>query len=101
MKFRWLQPGYVNGCRYEAGQIVEMKPDFVPPGACEPLDAEATAAYFLAGPQPLGLVRQQWSDLLLFHYPKTFWTKSGDEWRLTGLGADLGTKKATRPMELP
>jgi hypothetical protein len=101
MRFRWLQAGYVDGRRYEAGEIVEMPSTFVPPGACEPLDVEAVAAYFAAGPQPIGLIRQEKSDILLHRYPATYWVQSGDEWRLCGLGSSLGTKKATRPMELP
>ena len=101
MRIRWLQARYVGERRYEAGEVVDMPSTFVPPGACEPLDAEATAAYFAAGPQPCGLIRQEKAGILLTRFPSTYWVQSGDQWRLTGLGAGLGTKKATRPMEVP
>jgi hypothetical protein len=101
MKFRWLQAGYVDGCYYEAGQIAEMPATFVPSGAVEPLDPEGARAFWNAGPSPLGLVRQQWSHLLLQTYPTTYWKQiNKDEFQLTGLGASLGPKKATRSMEV-
>ena len=37
--WRWLQPAYIDRL-YNAGEIVDMPADFVPPAACEPLDAE-------------------------------------------------------------
>jgi len=104
MRYRILSPIFDGSSRYEAGQIVDMPSSFVPPGCVEPLDAEATQAFFDAGPQPLGLVRQQWDDLILTRYPSVYWrlvNATENLWALTGRGSDLGVVKATRPMELP
>jgi hypothetical protein len=103
-RYRILAPIFDGASRYEAGQIVDMPSSFVPSGACEPLDAEAAQAFFNAGPQPLGLVRQQWDHIPITTYPTTYWRcvdATENIWALTGLGASLGSRKATRTMELP
>jgi hypothetical protein len=97
--WRWLQPAYIDRL-YNAGEIVDMPADFVPPAACEPLDAEAAAAYFAAGPQVCGLIRQQY--LWLTTAPATYWRPTNAEktiWELTGLGRGLGAVKWTSNAE--
>jgi hypothetical protein len=104
-RYRILSPIFDGGSRYEAGQVVDMPSTFIPSGACEPLDAEAVQAFWNAGPQLCPLVRQQWENLLVTRYPATHWhqvdPKDNTMWKLTGLGAALGSRKATRTMELP
>jgi hypothetical protein len=98
MRFRFLAPVYVDGRMFNAGEVCEMRADFIPPGCVEPLDASAVQAFYRAGPQPLGLVRQQWSDLIVTHYPATYWKPidaAQEHWVLTGLGAHLGSVKWT------
>jgi len=104
VRYRILSAIFDGNSRYEAGQIVEMPASFVSSGACEPLDDEAVRAFWEAGPQPLGLVRQQWDHLILTRYPSVYWRlvdATENLWALTGRGSDLGVAKATRPMELP
>jgi len=102
MRFRFLQDCLVGGHYFQAGTVAELPTSFVPPAACEPLDAEAARAFFDAGPQPCPLVRQQWSDVLITQYPATYWQRVGKgEFQLTGLGAALGVVKCDRQVELP
>jgi hypothetical protein len=101
-KYRFLQAAYVDGALINAGQVCDLRDDWVPNGNVEPLDASALSAFWEAGPQPLGLVRQQLSDVLLTRYPSIYWRQiNKEEFQLTGSGASLGPKKATRPMEVP
>jgi hypothetical protein len=97
--YRWLQDGVgPSGHYFNAGDIVStsdvgglLPANWVPPGAVEPLDASAVAAFYAAGPQimPL-LVRQQWSGIPVSP-PATYWRQipGGRMWGLTGLGAGL------------
>jgi hypothetical protein len=98
MRFRFLAPAYIDGCLFQAGQICEMKDDWVPGPFVEPLDLAGAKPMFDAGPQVLGLVRQQFSDLILTRYPTTFWKPvdaAKETWELTGLGSGLGVKRWT------
>jgi len=86
MKFRFLSDHYINDRIYSAGEIVEMPADWKPGNAMEPLDAEATEAFWRAGPQQLGAIRVT---------PQTYWVSavipgsSAMGWTLTGLGSGL------------
>jgi hypothetical protein len=69
---------------------------WVPTGQVDPLDAAAVQDFFKAGPQQLGLARQQWTGISVPR-PVTYWvpvTPPGrpgvGQWQLTGLGAGLG-----------
>jgi hypothetical protein len=86
MKFRFLADHYVVGNRYiEANEVVDMPPDWVPTGQVEALDQSAVDAVWAAGPKPLGLVR---SSFRYVAFPKTYWVRSGNQFSLTGLGAN-------------
>jgi hypothetical protein len=61
-----------NGAYALAGTVVTMPDNWVPSGNCEPLDQAALTAFINAGPQQLGLVRQQWSGQFVTP-PKTYW----------------------------
>lgn len=52
MKFRFLTPHHLNDRVWAAGETAEVPADFVPSGACEPMDAEAVTAFYAVGPQP-------------------------------------------------
>jgi hypothetical protein len=70
---------------------------WVPPAAVDPLDTGAVTAFWNAGVQLLGLVRQQWNGINVVP-PVTFWKVDpaagpGNPYRqfvLAGLGAGLG-----------
>ena len=97
-RYRFLQDGFVGQFCHQAGSVAELPADWVPGPFVEPLDAEAVQAFFEAGPQPCGLIRQQWSDILLTEFPRTYWTPVDarkTRWRLTGLGEHLGTARST------
>jgi hypothetical protein len=98
MRFRFLADCYVGGHYFQAGNVAEMPASFIPPAACEPLDAEAAQAFFDAGPQITPLCRQQWSDRIITNYPTTYWRPTDaakENWELTGLGRGLGVKRWT------
>jgi hypothetical protein len=85
MKFRMLSDHYINDRIFSAGEVVEMPADWVPSNAVEPLDADATEAFWRAGPQQLGAIRVA--------LPTTYWlaTSMGavTKWQLTGLGSSM------------
>jgi hypothetical protein len=81
---------------------MNMPDDFVPHGNCEPLDDAALKAFWDAGPQPCGLVRQQWIGQAV-RAPAVFWRcvdPTTNAFQLTGAGAALGPKIAMG-MSLP
>ena len=89
MRWRFLQSAYIDGRLFNAGEICEMRNDWVPGPFVEPLTPDAAQAFFEAGPFVLGLVRQQFSDLPVTQYPATYWRPcSADKemWELVGLG---------------
>ena len=99
-RYRFLQSAYIDGRLFNAGEIAELRDDWVPGPYVEPLDLAGAQAMWNAGPQCLGLVRQQFSDpqLLMHQYPKTFWKPvdaAQETWELVGLGKGLGTKRWT------
>jgi hypothetical protein len=106
MRFRFLQPAYINGRLYEVGEVSEMSNDFIPPAACEPLDAAGALAMWKAGPQVMGLQRQVWFGVPM-PVPQTYWKPidaAQEMWRLVGLGSDLPAVKWTSdadPRALP
>ena len=101
-RYRFLQDAYIGERHYLAGTFAEMPTDWVPAGYVEPMDVEAVAAFFAAGPQPTPLVRQQWDNILITTYPATYWRSlSGGNCQLTGLGSGLGVVKSDRRVELP
>ena len=90
-----------NWPQVQAGTILTDQPpvpnipaNWVPPAAAEPLDAAATSAYWSAGVQLLGMVRQQWSGVSLAP-PQTFWqvdpaAAPGNPYRQFKLAGPLG-----------
>jgi hypothetical protein len=98
--YRWLQDGVgPSGHYFHAGDIVStsdvgglLPANWVPPGAVEPLDNSAVAAFYAAGPQFTPLVRQQWSGVPVSP-PATYWraipNTNPTMWQLTGLGSGL------------
>ena len=96
-RYRFLADCYVNGTYINAGDIVAtadaggtLPTNWVPPAAVEPLDASAVSAFYAAGVQITGLVRQQWSTQFVT-VPVTYWRQipGGKFWQLTGLGVGL------------
>jgi hypothetical protein len=97
-RYRWLQDGVgPSGQYFNAGDIAStadvggtLPANWVPPPAVDPLDTAAVNAFYAAGPQLLGLVRQQWSTQPVSP-PTTYWRQLPGTrmWQLTGLGAGL------------
>jgi hypothetical protein len=87
-QYRCLQDCYLAGAYYHAGDIITLTG--VPGPYLDPLTPDAVTAFYAAGPQPPGLVRQQWSGVPV-NSPVTCWRQipGGRFWQLTGLGADL------------
>ena len=89
--YRFLQDAYVNGFYITAGDVAStadvggtLPINFLPPAACDPLDASAVAAFFAAGVQLLTLVRTA---------PATYWAPvANDQYSLTGLGVGMGIR---------
>jgi hypothetical protein len=99
--YRWLQNGVgPSGHYFQAGEIITTDDAWVPPGAVEPIDSAAIAAFWRAGPQPCPLVRTQWSTQFVAA-PAIYWKRSGTMWVLTGAGAALGPKAESAAMSLP
>jgi hypothetical protein len=74
---------------------VQLAPTGWIPGtpAVEPLDADAVAKFFAAGPYPPSLIRGQFTNAPV-QPPTTFWQRvSGNTYQLTGLGIGLGQKQ--------
>lgn len=77
---------------------------WVPTGNVDPLNTDATNAFYNAGPQLLGLVRQQFVSQMV-NPPITYWIIVGGFgkgfnpgfmvgpplWQLTGLGSNVST----------
>jgi hypothetical protein len=78
--YRFLQPAYVAGAYYDAGTTATtadipggtLPANWKPTGNVEPVDAAAATAFFNAGPQPLGLIRTQFTTLPV-GVPATVW----------------------------
>jgi hypothetical protein len=71
--------------------------NFIPPAACDPLDADGLNKFFAAGVQLLGLCRIQWSNQNV-PAPKIWWqlvSQINQTYQLTGAGAVLGQKTLT------
>jgi hypothetical protein len=97
-RYRFLAAAYIDGRVFQPGEQADLRADWVPGPYVEPLDAEAARAFFDAGPMVLGLVRQQWSDLVVTRYPVTYWRPTDatkETWELVGLGSGFGTKRWT------
>jgi hypothetical protein len=103
--YRSLQDLAVGGAVIQAGTIFtdgnsQGGPQIVPSNwvpatpAVEPLDADAAAKFFAAGPYPPGLVRGQFSNTPV-PPPACYWKAAGpnNQWQLTGIGASLGIKQ--------
>jgi hypothetical protein len=96
-RYRLLQTHYVNDRLLEAGSVVttgaELPNGWLPTGSVEPLDADALAAFYAAGPQDCELARVTAVGRgvsVPLDAPVTFWKLvSGGRWQLTGLGAAL------------
>lgn len=98
--YRFLQDHYVNGVTYLAGTTASTADVFgslparwQPSGQVDPLDNTAVQAFWNAGVQLLGLVRQQWTGIPIVP-PTTYWTPAVTpnpyrEYLLTGLGAQM------------
>jgi hypothetical protein len=98
-QYRFLQDASVGQLYYEAGTIAStadvggtLPSGWKPNGDVDPLDTAAVNAFWAMGPQPLGLVRAQFSTQAV-NPPVTAWIATPGpvtSWRLTGLGAGLG-----------
>jgi hypothetical protein len=99
-QYRALQDCYLAGAYVNAGDIVTLPNTIIPPAAVDPLDTPAVNAFFAAGPQLCGLIRQQWSTIIA--PPVTRWIPGpgANQWQLTGLGAALGPTSGG-PLSLP
>jgi hypothetical protein len=97
--YRMLQDHYVANQLLLTGTIQStadvggvLPTNWKPSANVEPLDAAAVSAFYALGPQPLGLVRQQYDELLMSP-PVTFWKATNvgglKSYSLTGLGAGL------------
>jgi hypothetical protein len=99
--YRFLQDHSIAGVTYLAGTTAStgdvggtLPLGWRPTGQVDPLDAAAVQDFWNAGPQLLGLVRQQWTGQPVIP-PSTYWIPypAGGGTRpyiLTGLGAGLG-----------
>jgi hypothetical protein len=95
-QYRFLADAYVGTTYIQAGTTLStdvggtLQANWAPPGAVDPLDASAVAAFHAAGPQPPPLVRQQWSTIPVSP-PVTYWKQipGGRQWQLMGLGVGL------------
>jgi hypothetical protein len=91
MRFRFLTDHHLNDRVWLAGETCEVPADFVPSGACEPMDEEATLAFFRRGPQPT----PHTPNGLRVSAPRTRWIGTPipgsphGRYRLSGLGAHL------------
>jgi hypothetical protein len=87
-QYRLLADHWINQFYFLAGTTLTMADNWVPSNAVDPLDTPAVNAFWAAGPRPLGLVRQQWSDIQVA-LPITYWKQipGGNFWQLTGLGS--------------
>jgi len=61
-----------------------MPPGWPPPADVDPVDNDALAEYFQAGPRPRGLIRQQWTQFPV-NPPKFVWTFANGRWSLNGI----------------
>jgi hypothetical protein len=61
MRYRFLEPHSIGNHYYDIDDVAEMSANWKPTGSVEPLDNEATEAFYAAGPQSLGLVRSSWA----------------------------------------
>lgn len=101
--YRFLRDHYIDRI-YLAGTTAStadvggtLPAGWVPSAGVDPLDPDAVEAFFAAGVQLTGPVRQQWSTQSV-PVPRTYWVRSGpNEWRLTGLGSNLGFTSWTAP----
>jgi hypothetical protein len=97
-QYRLLADCVVGHAHILAGTTVSMPDDWVPHGNCEPLDAAALNAFYAAGPQTAGLIRQTWSGIPVGP-PATYWRATSlpavpgasglTSWQLVGLGSNL------------
>ena len=98
--YRFLQNHYVDGVTYLAGTTAStadvggpLPEGWAPSGQVDPLDSAAVQAFWNAGVQLLGLVRQQWTGISV-PKPTTYWVPAVNpnpyrEYLLTGLGAGM------------
>jgi hypothetical protein len=101
--YRFLQDHDIAGITYLAGTTAAtmdvggtLPLGWRPSGQVDPLDAAGAQDFLKAGPQQLGLARQQWTGISVPR-PVTYWvavTPPGrpgvGQWQLTGLGVGLG-----------
>jgi hypothetical protein len=108
-KYRFLQDAVdINGIYYQAGSIAStadvggtLPAGWIPPAAVDPIDAAAIQAFWNAGPQQLGLCRQQWNGIGVAP-PAIYWTSfppggGTQPMILTGAGAALGFRNWLSP----
>jgi hypothetical protein len=99
-RFRILNDMYVEGIHRSAGEIVDLPQDWIPNAAVEPLDSDALASFYRAGPQTPDLIRPHWTHDNV-QLPATFWVQVPGEpvrWKLTGLGANKPPITARKEM---
>jgi hypothetical protein len=115
--YRVMSPIFVNGRLIEAGQVVSdtglgalLPANFVPSGACDPMDADAIQKFWNVGPREMdwanasvtqgtwGTQGGRWTGVTIAP-PTIYWTpfrnpNPNNEFILTGVGAVLGMKQA-------
>jgi hypothetical protein len=106
--YRLLADHYVGGVVHLAGTTLStadvggtLPTGWVPSGQVDPLDGDAVQAFWDAGPQGLGLVRQRWTGTPVPR-PVTYWVPypaggGTSPMILTGLGAGLGFRNWISP----
>ena len=110
-KYRFFQDAWVGTNNYTAGDIAStadvggtLPTNWVPCVAVDPLDASAINAFWQAGVQLPGLVRQQWNGIPVappLIYWKPFNLINAVSYQLTGAGAALGPKDMANRGALP
>ena len=104
--YRFLRDHYIDRI-YLAGTTAStadvggtLPTGWVPSAGVDPLDPDAVEAFFNAGVQLTGPVKQQWATQPV-PPPVTYWVQSGglgsNHWTLTGLGGNLGFANWTAP----
>jgi hypothetical protein len=96
--YRFLEDCYVDRF-YQAGTIAStadvggtLPTGWIPNNNVDPLDGPAVTAFYNAGPQQCGLVRDQFNQTIV-QLPTTYWQQVAGtkptKWLLVGLGVLL------------
>jgi hypothetical protein len=103
-QYMLLAPHLINNIYLDRGTVVvetdgtgvhDLPASWVPSLAVDPLNSRAVNAFWAAGPRSIAYEDlAQWANSLSTFtapaiMPKTFWVKTGNQYKLTGLGANL------------